>query len=207
MPKDPNHAHPSGGHATAFEEDHVVIHLPRRSVTRFFIPLIDVLTLLFAIFLVMPMVGQSESEADAAARLERERQLNQELDTLRQQQPDLSKRLREELDRLRQEKVQALQQRLALRVLEIDSTTGKLYYRDPDRVEVRNQADARELIDRDRNRRGTGQKELYYLILYPRDRGTSYPTISQRQDYERWFEGVALAFDVPGAAPGGGERS
>jgi hypothetical protein len=183
-----------------------VIRLPHRSVTRFFIPLIDVLTLLFCIFLVMPMVGQAESDADAAARAEREQQLNNELDALRRQQPDLSRRVQDELDRLRKDKVKVIQERLAVRVLEIDGSTGKLYYRDPDRVEIRNQADARELIERDRRLQGTGPRDLYYLILYPRDRGTSYPTLGQRQDYERWFDGVALAFDVPGAAPGGGKR-
>jgi hypothetical protein len=182
-----------------------VIRLPHRSVTRFFIPLIDVLTLLFCIFLVMPMVGQSEGQTDAA-RADRERQLNAELELLRSQQPDLSRRLQEELERLRREKVQALKERLAVRVLQIDASTGKLYYLDPDRVEIRNQADARELIDRDRRQRSVGQRELYYLILYPRDRKSDYPTEGQRQDYERWFDGVALAFDVPGAAPEGGKR-
>ncbi len=183
-----------------------MIRLPRRSVTRFFIPLIDVLILLFAIFLVMPMVGQAESEADIAARSERERQLNDELEQLRRRQPDLSRRVQEELDRLRREKVQALQERLAVRVLEIDGSTGKLYFRDPDRVEIRNQAEARQLIDRDHRERGVGRRELFYLILYPRDRNSDYPTVGQRQDYERWFEGVALAFDVPGATPAGGKR-
>ena len=42
-----------------------MIQLPRRSVTRFFIPLIDVLTLLFCIFLMMPAVKKSD-EAEAA---------------------------------------------------------------------------------------------------------------------------------------------
>lgn len=183
-----------------------MIRLPRRSVTRFFIPLIDVLILLFAIFLVMPLVGQAESEADAAARIEKERSLNAELEMLRQQQPDLSRRLQAELERLRREKVQVLKDRLAVRVLDIDPATGRLYYQDPDRVEVRNQADARELIERDRRERGLGQRELYYIILYPRDRKSDFPTEGQRQAYERWFDGVALAFDVPGAPPEGGRR-
>ena len=38
-----------------------MIQMPRRSVTRFFIPLIDVMTLLFCIFLLMPMI-QSTGE-------------------------------------------------------------------------------------------------------------------------------------------------
>ena len=37
-----------------------MIQLPQRSVTRFFIPLIDVLTLLFCIFLVMPLAQNNE---------------------------------------------------------------------------------------------------------------------------------------------------
>ena len=37
-----------------------MIQLPQRSVTRFFIPLIDVLTLLFCIFLVMPLAQNSD---------------------------------------------------------------------------------------------------------------------------------------------------
>jgi hypothetical protein len=181
-----------------------VIRLPQRSVTRFFIPLIDVLTLLFCIFLVMPLVG-SEGETDAA-HAEKEKQLEDELKALRTQKPDLSQRLQDELERLRHEKVQALRERLAVRVLEIDGSTGKLFFNDPDRVEIRNQADAHELIERDRRARGTSQRELYYVVLYPRDRRSAYPTEGQRQDYERWFDGVALAFDIPGVAPEGGKR-
>ena len=39
---------------------------PRRSVTRFFIPLIDVLILLFCIFLLMPFVSAPASPEEAA---------------------------------------------------------------------------------------------------------------------------------------------
>ncbi|MEN9673721.1 MAG: hypothetical protein RL553_1986, partial [Planctomycetota bacterium] len=38
-----------------------MIQLPKRSVTRFFIPLIDVLILLFCVFLFLPMVGQGDT--------------------------------------------------------------------------------------------------------------------------------------------------
>ena len=44
-----------------------MIRLPQRSVTRFFIPMIDVLTLLFCIYLLMPIVDNAddgESEGD-----------------------------------------------------------------------------------------------------------------------------------------------
>ena len=35
-----------------------MIEMPSRSITRFFIPMIDVLTLLFCIYLLMPMVSE-----------------------------------------------------------------------------------------------------------------------------------------------------
>ena len=44
-----------------------------------------------------------------------------------------------------------------------------------------------------------GNKELYLLILYPRvARGvTAYPLKSQREMYDRWFEGVPHGYDIP----------
>jgi hypothetical protein len=44
-----------------------MIRPPRRSVTRFFIPLIDVLILLFCVFLLMPFVGTPDATADPDA--------------------------------------------------------------------------------------------------------------------------------------------
>jgi hypothetical protein len=89
-----------------------------------------------------------------------------------------------------------------VRVLEIDGKTGKLSYRDPDQREIRDQADAHRLIERDRLAQGVTRRELYYLVLYPRERASAYPTVEQRKSYDRWFEGVALGYDVPGVAPG-----
>src|SRR4051794_8871495 len=106
-----------------------MIELPRRSVTRFFIPMIDVLILLFCIYLLMPMVGGRESPEAAAERrrmedrlrlLEKERQLQgKDAEAL----PD---ELRRKLEELRKLKAKELQQRLAVRVLQIDAGTGKL---------------------------------------------------------------------------------
>src|SRR5437763_5994872 len=130
-----------------------MIRLPRRSVTRFFIPLIDVLLLLFCIFLLMPLVkGGNEGPADDSevAPRDRLRKLEEEVARLRRQVRDTPEDVRAELDKLRQEKIQTLQEKLAIRVLEIDPTTGKLYYRDPERIEINSQAKAAELIDQDR---------------------------------------------------------
>jgi hypothetical protein len=182
-----------------------MIRLPRRSVTRFFIPLIDVLTLLFCIFLVLPLAqAPAEQTAEDLRRLEEQRQrLQQELEEARRGGAEAPRELLEKMERLRQQQAKALQERLTVRVLEIDARTGKLYYLDPERVEARDEADAHALIDRDRRERGLGGRELYYLILYPRDRNSSYPTRRQQAQYDRWFQGVAHAYDVPGAGPQG----
>lgn len=181
-----------------------MIQMPQRSVTRFFVPMIDVLTLLFCIYLLMPIVESAEDpEADLQRRTreERLRQLEVELGRLGQGEEAPAK-MREEIERLRKEKIQALKDRLAVRVLEIDSLSGALYFRDPERVEIRDSVEAQQLIERDRQARGVARRELYYLILYPRDLSSGYPTREQRQRYDQWFDGVALGYDVPGAAPG-----
>ena len=64
------------------------------------------------------------------------------------------------------------------------------------------QADARKLMERDRQAQGVGKQELYYMVLYPRERASAYPTVEQRKSYDRWFEGVALGYDIPGASLG-----
>ena len=182
-----------------------MIEMPRRSVTRFFIPLIDVLTLLFCIFLLLPLAKAPGGQtAEDLRRLEEERQrLQQQLDAARRKGEELPREVQEQLERLRQQQAKALQERLAVRVLEIDGRTGKLYYLDPERVEIRDEGDAHALVERDRRERGLGGRELYYLILYPRDRGSSYPTRGQQAQYDRWFQGVAHGYDVPGAGPQG----
>jgi hypothetical protein len=181
-----------------------MIQLPRRSVTRFFIPLIDVLTLLFCIFLVLPLAKDpSDTSADVAALEERLRQKEEEAEQLRQARRDLPSELSDEIEKLRQERGKALQKRLAVRVLEIDSDTGKLYYRDPQRIVLPDEAAAHALVENDR--KALGQKELYYLILYPRGPASTFPTQGQRESYDRWFAGVALGYDIPGASVGGAQ--
>ncbi len=113
----------------------------------------------------------------------------------------MPRELREEIEKLRQEKGKALQRRLAVRVLEIDPDTGKLYYRDPERIPIPDEAAAHALIESDR--RKLGQRELYYLILYPRSAASTYPTRGQREHYDRWFEGVALGYENLGKSGGG----
>jgi hypothetical protein len=174
-----------------------VIRPPHRSVTRFFIPLIDVLILLFCIFLLMPYVKPVEGEStdagerpgpapaaeppagDAAA-------LAREVEELRRQR-----------DRLREQRDQVLN-RLVIHVLEIDRDTGRLYDYDPERVEVASEADAQALNDRERRR--VAGRELYFLILFPRGPG-GFPLRRQVAAYDKWFRDVPHGFDSPFGRP------
>jgi hypothetical protein len=100
-----------------------------------------------------------------------------------------------ELEQLRNERMDVLQHRLYIRVLEIDPDTGKLFSRDSDGVhEIANQADALELIAR--QKREAGNRELYYLFLFPR-RLTGYPEQRQLERYDNWFKTVAHGTDNP----------
>lgn len=181
-----------------------MIQMPRRSVTRFFIPLIDVLLLLFCVFLLLPMVNEEELESksqsavdltEIVAALEKERErLTQELAKFEELKPllvDLEK-MREELDRLRNEKKNAVQ-RTAFHIIDIDGKTGDIFYLDPKqtkqpKLNLTDEDTAQALIDR--HQREAKGREVYYYFLYPRPR-TGRPAAGQEQDYRKWFAGVA----------------
>jgi len=166
-----------------------MIRLPQRSVTRFFIPLIDVLTLLFGIFLLSPMVkkgGDSgETLQDQVQRLEKERE-------------ELSKE-RDQLLATSKEGSKEVLKTTGARVLEIDPTDGHLFYRDPNKIDLPNEAAAHRLIEQDRREKAAGTRDIIYLILYPRDPDNPYPTVGQKETYSHWFKDVPLRYDNPGA--------
>jgi hypothetical protein len=166
-----------------------VIQLPRRSVTRFFIPLIDVLTLLFCIFLLMPLI-KATGETEETAALDKPPGKRVEQPRVKAEEQDF--------ERSRKERIRKLQENLYLRVLEIDADTGRLFYQGGDqRREIRHPQDAVKLIAAHRDEAGT--RELYYLFLYPR-RLTGFPLRSQIEQYENWFRGVAHTTDNPRGA-------
>ncbi|MBY0525531.1 MAG: hypothetical protein K2R98_19155 [Gemmataceae bacterium] len=173
-----------------------MIQLPHRSVTRFFIPLIDVLTLLFCIFLLMPVVKSSEA-GDGPDPLPGVEPRLATLDPSKLEPAQLLQLVeqeRRELERLRKEKIEALQQRLVIHVLEIDGDTGTLYYRGQERVPIATAAEAHALIRRQKNE--AGSREPYYLILFP-VKATGFPTQGQFRTYERWFAGTVHGFSNP----------
>ncbi len=163
-----------------------MIQPPRRSVARFFIPLIDVLTLMFCIFLLSPVI-KARSSGQAAA----------DADRARQEQAQLQ----QDIHKLRADRREILQGRLAVQVLQINATTGKLYYYDPAAasnrwVEVMDK-NVQSIIDRARAH--AADRAVYFLILYPRPESGEivFPTLAQRRMYDRWFANVAHGYEIP----------
>ncbi len=182
-----------------------MIQMPQRSVTRFFIPLIDVLTLLFCIYLLMPIVKPAvaddfgdDAPGDSTpqeARLSAEER--HELERLRKR----SQLLEEQLARLQRERTAGIQEQISLRVLQIDDQ-GRLFHHDarqPLQPAVQLTAEnVRKWLDTQVDQ-AVG-KELYLLILYPPVAPGSAPTApseSQKEEFERWFQGVAHGYDIP----------
>lgn len=178
-----------------------MIQMPRRSVTRFFIPLIDVLILLFCIFLLMPFVKSAGDELEGEPGTTGV--------TPPETPPDaaeLARKLKEaelELERLRRERAEFVD-RLAIRTLEIDKDTGRLYFYYSDgekltREEIATKGDAERLINRHRDEaRRAGAAELMYLIQYPRG-PSSYPRQELIDNIRAWFRDVKFGFDNPAA--------
>jgi hypothetical protein len=169
-----------------------VIRPPRRAVTRFLIPFIDVLILLFCIFLLMPFVSRSEAGKDGEPPPEvRDSSLPTDVQKL---QDELAN-TRRQLEELRKQRAN-LADRLSVKVLEIDKSDGRLFAFDADggRSEVRDQGDARRLIDRQKYI--AGGKDVFFLLLYPREL-TGYPLREQVETYRRWFQDVPHGFDNP----------
>ncbi len=179
-----------------------MIELPERSVTRFFVPLIDVLILLFCMFLLLPFVSRTEDSSGDPVKSEDAASLKKQLD-------DAAGKLKlrdEEIRQLMDERSR-IADRASVWVLEIDGSEteggrGKLYFISqegpkPERREIRNQADANQLIARAKQK--AGSKRPFFLILHPRVK-SRFPDEPQLKAYSTWFLGEEHTFDNPWAA-------
>ena len=165
-----------------------MIHPPHRSVTRFFVPLIDVLTLLFCIFLVMPLAKDAREEiakTDPQVAEQRIKQAEAE-----------SKRLREENERLRRAQANDMASKVSVGILDmVPDDEPLLYYHTAEaRVNLRGPDDVRRMVENDR--RQSGGKPWIYVIRYPADPNLT-PTEGQRRQVFSWFAGLATV-DVEG---------
>ena len=170
---------------------------PRKSVTRFFIPLIDVLILLFAIFLLMPFVS-TPGKPDPADSKKAEDKTQPDIKKL---EADL-KEAKLLIQRLEKKLQAPLTDRLAVKVLEIDPTNGTLFYYNPNRVDLKTEEAVLRLIRQAKEDASKGGvvKDVFFLILYPR-RPSGFPTGPQRQQIEQWFRDVPYGFDIPSSSP------
>jgi hypothetical protein len=179
-----------------------MIERPRRSVTRFFIPLIDVLILLFCIFLLMPFMNQP-GNAESADRKKTESEAKElSPDDMRRLLADLRfdlERARKEASRLRSEQRDPTE-RLSVCVLEIDPKDGKLiYFKGGERIPVVDARIAQDVIN-DHKRRSSIGKDPLFVILMPRIE-TPFPTGKQFRDYSNWFKDVPHRIDDPFRPP------
>lgn len=166
----------------------MAIPTPKRAVTRFFVPMIDVLTLLFCIFLLMPYVKPGEETPTKP---------DDKIEIPKPDDPEVLKRdiekLQKDRERLAGDRDKAIRQQVVC-VLEIDAESGRLYHRGIQRQEIATQADAFALIERERA--AAIGREVYVLMLYPREL-TGFPEQRQVSAYERWFADIPHGFDNP----------
>jgi hypothetical protein len=191
-----------------------MIAMPRRSVTRFFIPLIDVLLLLFCVFLLLPMMNEEELAQNAevagdltetADALEKElERRGAELASFEDLRPQLLElaALRAEVERLRKERKPAAQ-RMVFKILDIDRDDGSLSYYDslrPNAAKLRitDEMAAHALIKQHQDE--ADGRELYYYFLYPRPE-SGFPTRQQAQNYGKWFINAANSLKRREALP------
>lgn len=175
-----------------------MIILPKRSVTRFFIPLIDVLILLFCIFLLMPFVSspaKPEDEKPDAKVVPVElptdvKELQKRLLAASKDRDEAVKRL----DRYQKERGE----RLVVRVLEIDPENGRLVFYAQGRKQISSQIEAEQLIALEK--RLAGEKDIFFTIQYPRQ-ASKHPTDTDLTSYRDWFRNVPHGFEIPRPGP------
>jgi hypothetical protein len=177
-----------------------VIQLPERAVTRFFVPLIDVLILLFCIFLLLPFVSAPADGTTAAGPTD--------LDTLRSElrkaKDDLAIEKRR-TDELMKERADS-PQRTAVWTIDIDGETGELSYAAPDGpigerfVITDNEKELREknrirptdfiLNSKKRNR------AVKYVFVCPR-KASRFPDKPTLDNIAAWFANESYFIDNP----------
>jgi hypothetical protein len=178
-----------------------MIEMPKRSVTRFFVPLIDVLILLFCMFLLLPFVSRTDEGSTDANGAEDAAKLKKLLEETK----DKLKLRDEEIRQLMEERSK-IADRASVYVLEIDggeteAGRGKLYFISqdgpkPERREIKDQAGANQFIARAKQK--SGSKRPFFLILHPRTK-SRFPDEPQLKAYANWFQAEEHTFDNPWA--------
>lgn len=186
-----------------------MIQMPRRNVTRFFIPLIDVLILLFCIFLLMEFNSESakDEQVELVAeqtqnfeRTEAERvRLTNERHKFEADLPKLNEldKLRQELEELKNASKRELTEQWSLQIIDVE-TKGQLvsfYDRKTLKVEKIETEEAVKKLVKKHLDEANGRK-VYYLFEYPCGKLTDLAT-SKRDRYYSWFTGPNVKTSLP----------
>ena len=187
---------------------------PAHSPTRFLIPLIDVLLVLFGLFMIVqvtrPKTTESAQKGDLEAKNSQAQTITDssagekdlQVEDLRKKLAELTQKLARERESLRAASATELAGMLAVSVLQIDPADGHLTSEDGQ--VMRTEAQARAKIDSDRTKQpitpGGAEKKLVYLLRYPRV-DSLHPTRRQEIEYQRWFTGAVLTNDPAPISP------
>lgn len=171
-----------------------MIQLPERAVTRFFVPLIDVLILLFCIFLLLPFVSapaDPKTAADAPADLDSLRE------KLKKTEDELAVEKKRVDDWLKNPAASA--QRTAVWVIDVDGDSGELSYAAPDgppgkRFSLTSRETARQYIDLTGTR--SRPQAVKYLFVCPR-KPSRFPDKQTLANITAWFAGESVTIDNP----------
>jgi hypothetical protein len=182
-----------------------MMHMPHRNVTRFFIPLIDVLILLFCIFLLMEFNTSAKVTEQDTALEEKdesisvmENELNVRAADLQQYARDLPKlkeyhQLELENKRLKNALMLGVQRAIVVKTIDYDGKDGSISFYDETRKDpvrkIQNKEDAEELIEE--HRQQAGDREVFYQFVLPRPYRFIFPTEEQKQEYAGWFASAA----------------
>ncbi|MCI0463590.1 MAG: hypothetical protein L0Z62_42180 [Gemmataceae bacterium] len=180
-----------------------MIQLPRRSITRYFIPLIDVLLLMFCVFLLLPVVNES---LPPDAQTPRRKIDLKEFDDLK---AELA-RLKADLKGLKLPDKASQRPAPEIRTLEVDPKDGRLFFVKAGKAgqlferEYLNDSEAVQRLAREQRRQlrlrfpdEQTRPELHFLIVTPRV-DSAFPNQGQVEQYKQWFAGVSYSIDWPG---------
>ncbi|MCE9532819.1 MAG: hypothetical protein K8T89_17110, partial [Planctomycetes bacterium] len=166
----------------------------KKAITRFFVPMIDVLILLFCIFLLMPIMnvpGAADSPETQAKRQKTTEEMFQEIDDLKIE----LERARATIKKFKDEQINPAET-LHDSILEIDPKDGKLFFfRNSKRLEIDSERTALEVIDAHKRSTPVG-KFPNFIIIMPREL-VDFPTKPQLDTYKKWFKDAPHRFDNP----------
>ena len=169
-----------------------MIDLPKRSVTRFFVPLIDVLILLFCIFLLLPFVS---SPADSTAGADGPTDLEALRSELKKAKDDLTIE-KKRTDELMKERAESAQ-RTVVWTVDINGEDGEMSYAAPDgppgaRFTLASAEDARGFILNTKKK----NRAVKYLFVCPR-KASRFPDKKVLDNIAAWFANESVTIDNP----------